>query len=460
MRLICPSCVAQYEIDEDVIPSEGRDVQCANCGHTWFQDSVNMLSSATENTVGVGDPDGDVPPELFNDLEGKLDTTFSSTRATTAEPEVETPSLAEPVQSEPAPDVSDITNALDTDLPTIQEDPLDQLAQAREPTMPSSQLDQDVLDMLHDEAAHSTGETPPAAREEAVEIAPEQPQEIPEPVATAPEGNDNDLDEIRRRISGLEGIEETLYNDAQGDKAPADDNQYEANIPAEDDFIAANIAAEEPKQSDNPFYRPGSERRSAEAPASEPAPLNIYDDEPVQKTSIETSIDDFVQSAGNDSFEDSDAFVPAPEPRKPEHPVKARAFPMDSAADIQNNDIETGAPTTVKKSRGELLPDIDELSSEIIKDSTGPDIYDTPDETVHRAKRSKRTGGFLRGLLYGLVLLLLIAVLYLLKPSILGFIPQAAPIFDLLTSAVDGLLAITRPLMASIVEMLNGLIGG
>jgi len=37
MRLICPNCDAQYEVGEGVIPAEGRDVQCSNCGHTWFQ---------------------------------------------------------------------------------------------------------------------------------------------------------------------------------------------------------------------------------------------------------------------------------------------------------------------------------------------------------------------------------------------------------------------------------------
>lgn len=37
MRLICPNCDAQYEIDDHAIPVEGRDVQCSNCGHTWFQ---------------------------------------------------------------------------------------------------------------------------------------------------------------------------------------------------------------------------------------------------------------------------------------------------------------------------------------------------------------------------------------------------------------------------------------
>ena len=37
MRLICPNCGAQYEVADDVIPEDGRDVQCSNCGHTWFE---------------------------------------------------------------------------------------------------------------------------------------------------------------------------------------------------------------------------------------------------------------------------------------------------------------------------------------------------------------------------------------------------------------------------------------
>jgi predicted Zn finger-like uncharacterized protein len=37
MRLICPNCDAQYEVDATLIPDSGRDVQCADCGHVWFQ---------------------------------------------------------------------------------------------------------------------------------------------------------------------------------------------------------------------------------------------------------------------------------------------------------------------------------------------------------------------------------------------------------------------------------------
>lgn len=41
MRLTCPNCGAQYEVPDEVIPSEGRDVQCSNCGDTWFQNHAD-----------------------------------------------------------------------------------------------------------------------------------------------------------------------------------------------------------------------------------------------------------------------------------------------------------------------------------------------------------------------------------------------------------------------------------
>ncbi len=48
MRLICPNCGAQYEVDDNVIPDAGRDVQCSNCGHTWFQQPAHMDTELAE----------------------------------------------------------------------------------------------------------------------------------------------------------------------------------------------------------------------------------------------------------------------------------------------------------------------------------------------------------------------------------------------------------------------------
>lgn len=49
MRITCPNCNAQYEVGEDMIPSEGRDVQCSNCGTTWFQEGRARAASAVED---------------------------------------------------------------------------------------------------------------------------------------------------------------------------------------------------------------------------------------------------------------------------------------------------------------------------------------------------------------------------------------------------------------------------
>ncbi len=45
MRLICPNCAAQYEVDDGVIPETGRDVQCSNCGHTWWQEAARAATA-------------------------------------------------------------------------------------------------------------------------------------------------------------------------------------------------------------------------------------------------------------------------------------------------------------------------------------------------------------------------------------------------------------------------------
>ena len=37
MRLVGPNCEAKYEVPADAIQETGRDVQCANCGHAWYQ---------------------------------------------------------------------------------------------------------------------------------------------------------------------------------------------------------------------------------------------------------------------------------------------------------------------------------------------------------------------------------------------------------------------------------------
>ena len=63
MRLICPNCGAQYEIGDDAIPEDGRDVQCSNCGHTWFQLSANAAQDSNADDEPMLDEAALSPPE-------------------------------------------------------------------------------------------------------------------------------------------------------------------------------------------------------------------------------------------------------------------------------------------------------------------------------------------------------------------------------------------------------------
>ena len=67
MRLICPNCDAQYEVPVDVVPTEGRDVQCSNCGQTWFQNHPDHEPDAADvvQAAAVDDTEERVtaPPE-------------------------------------------------------------------------------------------------------------------------------------------------------------------------------------------------------------------------------------------------------------------------------------------------------------------------------------------------------------------------------------------------------------
>lgn len=65
MRLICPNCDAEYEVEAELIPDTGRDVQCSACGHGWFQLSpeAEALALAAEGEARLAAPPPAPAPE-------------------------------------------------------------------------------------------------------------------------------------------------------------------------------------------------------------------------------------------------------------------------------------------------------------------------------------------------------------------------------------------------------------
>jgi len=71
MRLICPNCDAEYEVDDAAIPDTGRDVQCSNCGHAWFQlpPEIELALEQEEELFGQPSASDPLPAEMADTAE-------------------------------------------------------------------------------------------------------------------------------------------------------------------------------------------------------------------------------------------------------------------------------------------------------------------------------------------------------------------------------------------------------
>ena len=49
MIIECPACSKKFNIDEKLIPDEGRLLKCGNCDHTWFYKKEENKELDTQN---------------------------------------------------------------------------------------------------------------------------------------------------------------------------------------------------------------------------------------------------------------------------------------------------------------------------------------------------------------------------------------------------------------------------
>ena len=221
MRLICPNCDAQYEVDDAAIPPEGRDVQCSSCGHAWFQMPKDAGRAADEGFPAQDDPAG---PGLSAPQGIDLD---DNTRSRIAEP-----------------DAKALTGEEPPDVPLPKED-----ADAPQ----RRRLDDSVLAVLREEAeretaARSAEAPPPIEVQDELGLGLPTPPPLPAPFPAGPARNadlsvgaedpsaEDDtaartaaqrglLPDIEEINSTLRAINEPREEDAYAEAGPADDVQ-------------------------------------------------------------------------------------------------------------------------------------------------------------------------------------------------------------------------------------------
>lgn len=211
MRLICPNCSAQYEVDVSLIPDEGRDVQCSNCGNTWFELPPPM-ADAPETSLS-----GEEPADV---VEQSIEDEFAPEREPVPEPE-SMPELEpepEPVPK-PEPELEpEITLDIDPspeEPETVEESDGWEWPETRlvspaavtpepdaaidEPTLKRRPADVADLDVLREEAEHEISRR----RSEAAPIESQSEFGLAEP-----EERDSPSRALRARMARLRGEED------------------------------------------------------------------------------------------------------------------------------------------------------------------------------------------------------------------------------------------------------------
>ena len=232
MRLICPNCSAQYEVPADVIPAEGRDVQCSNCQETWFQTHPDT------------EPQTDVTQTLKEH--------FAQT-----EPEAAPIPEQSDAVSETDPIDYEFERALDQELDTIAEDDPDiALAPAITHERSKREIDPSVADILREEAQREREQRAAETFEHQDEFAldADEPTSDPQPEKSGYiDPKLDDLDEMykdtasdapasrRDLLPDIEEINSTLRRDKKSANREEPETQAQRNASGRRGFRAAII---------------------------------------------------------------------------------------------------------------------------------------------------------------------------------------------------------------------------
>jgi predicted Zn finger-like uncharacterized protein len=396
MRLVCPNCEAKYEVPEDAIPDTGRDVQCANCGHAWFQMRQRPATAPVEETppaavaeAPVADPVPDVAPE----------------------PETSPAALTEPAVDAP---VEEPVAAMDAPPPP--------------------------------EAAVETAETP-------ADLAAPEPEKTPEALAdpapetgqdTKPDGDTVDLDDTLAEAAAEAAAEtapETAAETGAADAEIANPDPAFAEAPSAEAMEATPPPPEieaEPEAASDPAQGAGDPETNAPSPAAyavDESVLAILREEAEREAQARRA-----EARPLESQTDLGIDAAMPGRQKPSL-VASNGALLDGDAEAAHK----------PSARRDLLPDVEEINSTLRPSETEMEAAEAQDQPPVREPM-----GFRSGFLMVMTVAIIGAAVYIMAPRLSGWVPAMAAPLETYVSAVDGLRLSLDGMMRSATVAING----
>lgn len=437
MRITCPNCQAQYDIDPAMIPEEGRDVQCSSCAHTWLemgphapQDSVSAsgfaaaTQDASANTdAAETDTKTPAPEDVFVEETGETTTEATEDDGAGQEP-VEQDAQAPIEDSDPADKLREAIDRPKSDPQDPEPEPEDFVSDMRDAvadpegaTDPSPDVQPDTGDeviVAAEDVSEETQSEDVGAAEDDAQIGEAEDDVAPdeETHETGESVDDTSPDDGAEDVLGESDPEES---DPEAVAAAEDMAAAEAEAPALDDEVA-DILREEAE-------REVTQRRSEEPPTLEAqAELGLGEEPPSEVL------------------------------RERLDRMRGDGVPQTTVAQT----LAAATATPLDGPRRERLPDIEEIKTTLRPgDMSGDDEPPIGPSEMNRIRQA----GFRRGFATLVLAAGVLVAAYVFAPQIIDLIPGTEPMMmsyvDTANSVRDGI----DRMMARAITGLNGLGG-
>lgn len=427
MRLSCPNCDAQYEVPADAIPEGGRDVQCSNCGHTWFQRHLREETAAQPAPAPAEEPAATAEPAAQADEPAEAGA--EAPQEALAEPEPTAGAEPGPVE-EPAPEVTAAPEPEPAVEPEPEPEPEPEVEPEVEPVGAAAEPEPQPVEIFPEEGSEDIGafEDPEPAREPAPEPEPEPEPEVEATAEPAPEPEPEPEAEPAAEPAPA----------MAADAAPAADEKPAIDPDAA--AIAALIAASTAAGGRSPDDDPDTEA-----------------DEPPDVLGARPAMDEGVRSILREEADRESAARRRESQQLQSQPdLGVEAPPLSVAqrrlAMLKGEDPDSPIPPEAKPAaRRDLLPDVEEINSTLQPADDGFD----PDAAVE-ALPDLTKGSFRSGFVLMVFLALVAAVVYVMAPRLSAAIPGLDGTLTAYVGFVDGLRGSLDRLMESAANMLAG----